>query len=112
MCFFFDFFRKFVIIMKNLINNVRVIVNALFTHLRNVTNLCFKSDLNFLVSIKTKNIVNEFLSNSNDENENENEISENNSINDDEKYEKNMNNVDDAFENDDEYDEKSDFSDF
>ena len=31
---FLNFFRKFIIIMKNLINNMRVIVNALFTHLR------------------------------------------------------------------------------
>lgn len=44
---FLIFFRSFVIIMKHLINNVRVIVDASLTHLRNVIDFCFLKRFEF-----------------------------------------------------------------
>ena len=104
--------------MKNLINSVRVIVNAQFTRLCIVIKFCFKSDLNFFTLVIRKNIISKFFSNLNDkdenkknENENKNEFFEKSLKNENEKNEKNINDVDETFDNDDENDEKNDFSD-
>lgn len=50
--------------MKNLINNVRIIVNAQFTRLCSVIDSYFKSDLIFFTFVNTKDIVNKSFTNS------------------------------------------------